>query len=155
MKTLTKLHKLVIQKHSELEEYSTLYNKRAEVARTELIEKNKEIFKKNPEKVDLKEIAKEVFYINGFHQADIRNLQVSFLEAHTLYNQLDGVEEFPEGVSDVAGILKNNLPNQRYVVTKGSFVEVVEGSTKKMLDDYESKNYFKIFEAQISKLFDE
>ena len=155
MKTLDKLHKIVIQRYNELEAYASLFNKRASKLREELIEKNKDKFLSNPTSVDIKEIAKEMFYINGFHQADIRILQTSFLDSYIMYSQLEGEEKFEEDVTKTAEILKNSLPKQRYIATKDTFDEIVSGSTEKMLKDYEDKNYFKIFESQIDRLFDE
>lgn len=155
MELLNKIHDLVVKKFSELETYTTTYNTVVSDKRSKLIKDNKEKFKKDASAVDLEGIAKNLFYLNGFHQVDIRHLQTSFLSAYNLYLELGGDVAFEETLKTSALFLKENLPKQMFITKDGGFTEIVDGAVEKAMSDFDKNKYFKLFESQIIKLFNE
>jgi hypothetical protein len=155
METLKKVHNLVIKKYNELENYTKVYNVKAKLQREKLLEESKLKFKEDPNSVDLDKIAKELFYMNGFHHADIRQLQTSLLESYGMYKDLDGEEEFPAELNTAISLLKTSFPKLIFTIDGENFVEIVEGRLEILLKEYEEKNYFKIFEKQLVNLFNE
>lgn len=148
---MKELKKLVEQKYHELQEYTVAYNIKAAKQKTDILDKAKIKFKKDPKTVDLNELARDVFLLSGFHQADIRKLQESFLSAYQVYLHLGGEEAFSEEIANTALILKNSLPKQTFNYNESSkaFEEVEEGRLEIIKKDYKEKNYFKMFERQI------
>ena len=140
---------------AELQQYTDVYNTQVKQKREEHITKNIDNYKKDPNSVDLGVIAKEVFYMNGFHQLDIRRLQTTFLNNYNLFKALEPEIKVSDEVEAVASILKVNLGSQMFTVSDGTFKEIIADSVKEALEKYEANNYFKLFESQILKLFNE
>ena len=155
MKTLDKIHKLVTSKYTELEAYTKTYSREREVLMKDMETKYKGNFLKDPDSIDIKVIAKDYFYKIGFHQMDVRTLQMRFLAAYLLYKELDGDKEFTPDLEGTVGVLKKVLLNQMYVENSGKFNEIVEGEVDRISEDYEAKGYYKMFEGQLNKLFNE
>lgn len=146
---------IVESKYVELQKYSTKYNRKATKERETLMSKHKEAYQKNPESVDLHKIAKDMFYMNGFHQADIRKMQTSFIETYRAFKEVYPEEDLSEEVTNTAKILKENLPKQIFILKDGNFEEIEEGALEKIVNDFEEKGYYKIFEAQITNILND
>jgi hypothetical protein len=155
METLERLEKLVVKKFEELQTYTKLFNSQALTHRLDTMTKAKAQYKKDPDSVEVNELAKNLFYVQGFNQTDIRQLQITLLEAYNLYRELDGASEFTPDIIATINLLKSSFPQPIFTVENGAFVELVSGRLEGLLKDYEEKNYFKIFEAQLIKLLDE
>ena len=139
-------------RYNELQEYAKLFNTKSEKDRTEIMERHAVKFKENPEEVDTVTIAKEMLYINGFHQADIRKMQQDFLSTFVVSKKIFPELEYSEDIEKTAKVLQQALPAQVFVVDNGVFKEVEKGRREKLMSDFDEKGYFKLFEAQISKL---
>jgi len=148
-KILDTLHKTL----AELQKYTEVYNLQDKAKKNEYITKNLEIFKTNPESVDMKDIAKNLYYMNGFHQLDIRNLQIKFLNIYNLYKSLELKTPVSEEAEVVANILKGSLGTQMFTVDHDKFTEIIAGSVDAALKKYEDNNYFRLFETELLKLF--
>ena len=153
MENPNQLKTLIERRFKDLQEYTAAYNKLAQKNKDEVMEKAKEQFKINPEKVDLEAIGKEVFLTSGFHQADIRKMQEGLLAAYKVYEELDGEKEFSKELIESIEFLKASLPKQFFIYSTSNdeFEEVEKGRLEKAKKDYTEKNYFKIFEQQIKR----
>ena len=152
MDYLKKLKEAVEKKYSELQTYSTNYNLRAKSQREQLMNEHKEAFKNNPESIDVKAIAKDMFYLNGFYQTDIRKLQVQLLEFYALVKDIAPELEFGTEIETTIIALKGSLPGQLFVVVDGEFQEIEKGQIEKLSKDYEDRGYYKMFESQIEQI---
>lgn len=152
MDYLDKLKSGVEKKFNELQEYTSVYNKKSKEERTKLMTEYKEEFIKNPAKVDLKAIAKDMLYINGFYQTDIRKLQVQLLDLYNFSKDVNPEIEFSKEIVDTVTILKNSLPKQLFVVEDGELKEIEKGKTEQLKEDFEKRNYFNMFEKQITSI---
>ena len=155
MKNSEKLKTIVEKKFSELQEYTSIYTKKAESQKKKLLSEIKEKFKENPEEVDVKSIAKNMFFINGFHQADIRKLQVQLLDFYNLVKEIEPKVEFNKEIVDTILVLKNSLPQQLFTVDKGELKEIEKCKVSKMKQDFEDKNYFALYEQQIKNILND
>lgn len=144
-----KLKELVEKKYLELQEYSSLYSKKSTLQREKLMTEHKEAFIKNPGEVDVKAIGRDMFYLNGFYQTDIRRMQVQLLDLYILVKDVDPNIEFSKEIIDTVNILKNSLPNQLFVVKEGEFHEIEKGKIESLKKDFEEKNYHQFFEKQV------
>lgn len=147
-----KIKSLVEKKFEELQEYSKLYNDKAKNHREKLMSEHKDAFLKDPGSLDLQTIAKEMFYLNGFYQADIRKMQVQFLEQYSIAKELNPEISFSDEIETTVGVLKANLPKQVFVVKEGKFEEIEKGKLEELTSEFESKGYYKLFEDQIKKI---
>lgn len=154
MDTLKTLEGIVRTMYNELQEYTKTYNKKAEEDRAKLL-KSRSILESEPDNFDVDSIARDIMFINGHHQVDIRKLQESTLTAYKLYRSLGGDSEFDKEMIDTMNILQASLPKQIFVVDKGEFVEIEEGRVETLKKEYRSKGYYKYFESQVKKLMDD
>lgn len=155
MENSKRLKEEVEKRFRELEEYTNAFNEKATSDRRKYIEDNKLKFKEESEEVDISTIAKEYFYLNGFHQMDVRILQTEFLSAYTIYKKVFSGEELSKDIESTAKILKGSIQRQFFTLEGGEFKELEEGRKDKALKDFEDRNYFKIFEKQIKQALDE
>lgn len=151
METLETLKGIVISKFTELQDYTKAYNQKAGTDRTKIME-SREILESDPDKFDVDTIGRDILFINGYHQVDIRRLQENALTAYKLYRELGGDAEFDKELMDTMGILQASLPKQLFVLENGKFVEIEEGRVDTLKQEYKSKGYFKFFEEQVRKL---
>ena len=152
MKLADKLKEQVVKKYSELQNYSTVYNTRAKTQRDKLMNEHKEAFAIDPKSIDINAIAKDMFYLNGFYQADIRKLQVELLNLYTMVKDVAPKLEFPKEVETTVTILKGNLPGQIFIAVDGGFDEIESGKVDNLTKDFEEKGYYKLFEEQVKKI---
>ena len=152
MENIEKFKLEVERKYKELQIYSKLYNSKASLQRESLMNEHKEAFKKNPDSVDISAIAKNMFYLNGFYQADIRKLQNQLLDIYTILKVVYPEITFSKDVEDVINILKTNLPKQLFVTEDGEFKEIEKGKKDELIKDFEQKQYFKMFDKQIRNI---
>lgn len=155
MELIDQIFSSVNQKFKELQDYTNVYNEKAKNDREVIIEQAKEQFKKDPNSVDIEEIGRDVLFVNGFHQTDIRRLQNSLLEVYKIYRELGGDKEFSKELEETVNYLKLNLPKQIFVTKAGVFEEIEEGKLEKLTTDYKEKNYYRLFEAQVKQLLNE
>jgi len=150
----TKQITLVIErKFQELQEYTEAYNKLSQKNKEEVMDKARLQFQKNPEKVDLESIGRDIFLTSGFHQADIRKMQEGLLSAYKIFEELGIEYTFSQDLLDAISFLKSSLPKQffAYSTSKEEFEEIEKGKLEQAKEDYTKKNYFKLFEDQIKK----
>lgn len=147
-----KIKAIIQKKFNEVQEYAKLYNSQATNHREKLMSEHKDAFLLDPSSVDLETIAKDMFYLNGFYQADIRKLQVQLLEQYTFAKEIYPEITFSEDLEATVGILKSNLPRQIFIVKDGAFHEIEKGKLEQLTSDFESKGYYKLFEEQIKKI---
>lgn len=145
---------LVEKKFNELQEFAKLYNTQAQEQRSKLINEYKDAFKEDPNSIDMVSIAKEMFYLNGFYQADIRKMQVQLLEQYSMAKEIFPEITFNEDIETTIGILKTNLPKQIFVVKEGKFQEIEKGKVEELTADFENKGYYNLFEKQIRQVLD-
>lgn len=145
------LKEQVLKKYEELQTYSTTYNIKAKAQRDKLMNEHKDAFKNDPNSVDVNAIAKDMFYLNGFYQADIRKLQVQLLDIYNFSKDIAPELEFPKELDNTITILKGNLPGQMFIVVDGNFEEIEKGKVDSLTADFEKKGYYKIFEEQVKK----
>jgi hypothetical protein len=150
--SLKSVKKIIEKKYNELQTYSKVYNTQSAEHRNQLMNKHKEDFLKDPNSVDLKTIAKDMFYINGFHQADIRKLQNDFIASVDMAKEIYPEITFDEDVNATIKILKTNLPRQIFVVEDNKLVEIEEGKVAKLKEDFDKKGYLEMFEKQIKQI---
>jgi hypothetical protein len=143
---------LVEKKFNELQEFAKLYNTQAQEQRAKLLNEYRDAFKEDPKSIDMVSIAKEMFYLNGFYQADIRKMQVQLLEQYSMAKEIFPEMTFNEDINTTIGVLKTNLPKQIFVVEEGKFQEIEKGKVEELTADFETKGYYKIFEEQIKKV---
>lgn len=155
MENSEKAKSYIIKKYEELQSYSTAYNKKASTQKDKLMNTYKAEFKANPNSVDLTEVARDMFYINGFHQADIRKLQVQLLDSYILVKEIFPEVEFSKDIETTLVILKGNLQKQIFIEDEGEFEEIEKGKLDTLKKDFKDRNYFKMFEAQVKKLFND
>ena len=142
----------VEKKFDELQEYSSVYSKLSTSNRKKIMEEHKVQFAKDPSKVDIKEIARDLFYINGFYQTDIRKLQNQLLDIYTFAKDVDPEIEFSKELTDVITVLKNSLPKQLFVVTDGELQEIEEGKMEELKESFDVRGYYSIFEKQVKTI---
>lgn len=145
---------LVEKKFNELQEFAKLYNTQAQEQRSKLINEYKDAFKEDPNSIDMVSIAKEMFYLNGFYQADIRKMQVQLLEQYSMAKEIFPEITFNEDIETTIGILKTNLPKQIFVVKEGKFQEIEKGKVEELTADFENKGYYNLFEKQVRQVLD-
>ena len=145
---------LVEKKFNELQEFAKLYNTQAQEQRSKLVNEYKDAFKEDPNSIDMVSIAKEMFYLNGFYQADIRKMQVQLLEQYSMAKEIFPEITFNEDIETTIGILKTNLPKQIFVVKEGKFQEIEKGKVEELTADFENKGYYNLFEKQIRQVLD-
>ena len=153
MKLEDKMLDILNKSLAELQKYTEVYNLQDKVKKEEYITKNLAKFKDNPESVDLQDVAKNLYYMNGFHQLDIRRLQTHFLSSYIIYKELEISVPVGEDVEVVANLLKKGLGSQMFTVEHDKFREIIAGSTGAALQKYEDNNYYRLFESELSKLF--
>lgn len=152
MSTKESIEKIINKKFKELQEYTSTFSKKAESNREELITKYKPEFMKDNSKVDIKDLARDMFYMNGFFQADIRLLQTELLNIYNFSKELFPELEFNSELEEVIKVLKVNLNKQLYVINEGTFEEIEEGTTEKLKKNFDKNNYFSMFENKIKTL---
>ena len=147
-----KLKDLVEKKYLELQEYSSIYSKQSTAQREKLMTEHKEEFMKNPENVDIKVIARDMFYLNGFYQTDIRKMQVQLLDLYSTVKEIDPSIEFSKEILNTIGVLKGSLPNQLFIIKDGEFYEIEKGKVDTLKKDFEERNYHQFFEKQVTTI---
>lgn len=152
MENLERIKTEVLKKYEEMQDYTIQYNKISQKQKVDIIDKNREIFMKNPEDVDITSIAKDVFFVNGIHQTDIRKMQVQFIDIYDFVKSVFPEMELPEEVTNNIKVLKNNLPKQVFTLENGEFKEIEEGHVKSLIDRYEASGFLKSYEAQIKNI---
>lgn len=145
---------VLVKKYEELQGYSNAFNSRAKKQREDIMLKHKEAFQKDPTSVDVKDIARNMFYINGFMQLDVRKLQTQLLDLYNFSKEIYPELELPEALVDTVTVLKESLQKQTFVEDSGELVEIEKGKVEKLLKDFDNKNYFNLFEAQVKTLLD-
>lgn len=143
---------LVEVKYKELHDYSKLYNKISTEQRTKLLEEHKEAFEKDPNSVDLEAIAKNMFYMNGFYQTDIRKMQIQFVDIYNTVKYCHSDIEFSTDLEESVQALKSILQKQLFIVVDGDFKEIEEGQIDKLRSDFDKKNYYSLFEKQVKQI---
>jgi hypothetical protein len=144
-----KLKDLVEKKYLELQEYSSIYSKKSTAQREKLMTEHKEAFMKNPDEIDIKAITRDMFYLNGFYQTDIRKMQAQLLELYTAVKDIDPTITFSKEVENTVVILKGSLPKQLFIVKDGEFHEIEKGKVESLKKDFEERNYHQFFEKQV------
>lgn len=152
METIDKVKERIVKKYEELQTYSTTYNAKAKAQREQLMNDYKEAFQKDPSSVNLTDIAKDMFYLNGFHQADIRKLQIQLLDIYTFSKDIFPELELPKEIDTTITILKGNLPKQIFISEDGKLKEIEKGKVDELTKEYQEKNYFKFFETQLNTI---
>jgi len=147
-----KLKSVVERKFNELQEFAKEYNKKATNQREKLMKEHKVAFEKDPESVNIEEIAKDMFYLNGFYQADIRKLQTELLDYYTISKEIAPEVVFSEDIEATVGVLKANLPKQIFTLDNGEFKEIEKGKQEELIKDFEKKGYYKLFADQVKKV---
>lgn len=151
MSTLETFETIIESKYQELATYTKIFNKKAEEDKTRLAA-SKDLFQANPEDLDLEALGLDVFYLNGFHQLDLRQMQERLLTAYNFYRELGGDKVFEEELENTVGVLRNMLPKQMFVISEGKLQEIEAGSVEKLKNDYKEKGYYKLFEKQIKQV---
>lgn len=148
-----KFKKEVEKRFEDLKEYTSTFNQKVVKEKKELIDSNKELFMNKPDLVDIRSISKTFLFINGLHQIDIRELQTKFIEAYILFKKLNEEDfKFSEEIEISATIIKNSNLGQAYIVKNGEFIEIDKERIENLLNNYEDKKFFKLYEDQIKTL---
>lgn len=146
------LKNLIDTKYLELSSFGKEFNKQAKVQRTKLMTEHKKAFDVDPESVDLEAIAKDMFYLNGFYQADIRRMQVQLVDIYNTGKFAFPDLEFSEELEATVSMLKTSLPKQLFILKDGEFIELEPGRKDELIKDYTEKKYFKLFEDKLKNL---
>ena len=87
MDLLVEVKKFVERQHSDLQEYTEIYNTETTTKRQEIFEEAKRKYKEDPKSVNLEEVARDTLFMGSFQQTDIRRLQSKFVMAYNLYRE--------------------------------------------------------------------
>lgn len=155
MELLVELKRVVNLRFTELKEYTETFNSEVSKKREEVINKAKEDMKKDPDSVNLEDLAYETMFLTGFHQTDIRKLQEQLLMAYDLYRELGGEDTFEKDLEEAVQFLKVNLPKRIFVPKNGKFEEIEDGYLDKMKTNYKAQNYYKMFEGPLKQILSE